>query len=381
VTDESSSGTERTCDYCGEEPDLGRPGLLGTFGAPNDPYDYLCIRHWRAFERGDLDLNGGLKTDGGHYASGIDQYDPDDVPENHVSVFPWPGGKGRRSDWIISRMPPHDCYVEVFGGSAAIMYNKPPSHNEVYNDVNDDLVQFFKMLRNRGDGLAEWVRNVPYSRSLYEDWIDDFLAGHRPDDPIERAGRFWSLRYMQFAARPDKKAGFKVRNYWNPARTFDNAKGQLQELADRFRAVTIEHRDYRKILDGYDALWSDPDEPDVLFYLDPPYIGTEHYYNDEFDHEAFVDALAAVDGYWMCSYSELPEGLEEYHVLARQRRHRMTRSNASEATEHLVCNFNPFECSQFLASGVQQTLAHATDGGNSRSVEPGTDRSGGGDGG
>lgn len=288
----------------------------------------------------------------------------DDPPENHVSVFPWPGGKGRRSDWIISRIPAHDCYVEVFGGSAAILYNKPRSHNEVYNDVNDDLVQFFEVLRDRGDELAEWVRDVPYSRSLYEDWIGDFLDGYRPDDPVERAGRFWTLRFMQFAARPNKKAGFKVRNYWNPARTFDNAKSRLREIADRFAAVTIEHRDYQKILEGYDAAWNDPDDPDVLFYLDPPYVGTEHYYSLEFDHERFVDALADIEGRWMCSYSELPDGLDDYHVLSRERRHRMTRSNASEATEHLVCNFDPAREPSFVdRSTRQETLVAAADGG------------------
>jgi len=61
----STRDTERTCDYCGEEPDLTRPGLLGTYGGSNDPYDYLCIRHWRAFKRGELDFDGGPVTDGG----------------------------------------------------------------------------------------------------------------------------------------------------------------------------------------------------------------------------------------------------------------------------------------------------------------------------
>ncbi|MFW6435951.1 MAG: DNA adenine methylase [Halovenus sp.] len=300
-----------------------------------------------------------------------DADDYSDVPDNHVSVFPWPGGKGRRSDWIIERMPPHDTYVEVFGGSAAILYNKPRSHNEVYNDVNDDLVQFFEVLRDRPDDLAAWVRNVPYARRLYSRWAEAFVDGYRPDDPIERAGRFWCLRYMQFAAKPYEKSGFKVRNYWNPARTFDNAKDRLQELADRFKAVTIENRDFERILEGYDAAWDDSDEPDVLFYLDPPYMGTEHYYSLEFDHDRFVEALADVDGRWMCSYSDLPDGLAgEYYVLSRTRRHRMTRSNASEATERLVCNFDPSESGQFLASGVQETLSSAIDDGRPNTETP-----------
>jgi DNA adenine methylase len=316
-------------------------------------------------------------TNGNHTRDTYRADGNEDSPENHVSVFPWPGGKGRRSDWIISKIPPHDCYVEVFGGSAAILYNKPRSHNEVYNDVNDDLVQFFKVLRDREDELSQWVRDVPYARSLHSDWIDAYLDGYRPDDPIERAGRFWCLRYMQFAAKPFEESGFKVRNYWNPARTFDNAKARLRELTDRFDAVTIENRDWSAVVGGYDASWDDPDHPDVLFYLDPPYVGTEHYYALEFDHEAFVDGLEEIDGRWMCSYAEIPDGLEDYYVLDRERRHRMTRSNASEATEHLVCNFDPTREPSFVdESTSQQTLFTAADGGNRREVGPDIDQEG-----
>lgn len=286
-----------------------------------------------------------------------------DPPENHVSVFPWPGGKGRRSDWIISRMPPHDCYVEVFGGSAAILYNKPPSHNEVYNDVNDDLVQFFEVLRNRSDELAEWLECVPYARSVYEEWVHAFFDGYRPDDPIERAGRFFALRHMQFAGDARMPNGFKVRNYWNPARSFNNARERLFELADRFAEVTIEHRDWIELVDGYGAQWNDPDDPDVLFYLDPPYVGQEYYYDVTFDHEAFVDGLADIEGRWMLSYTELPDGLADYHVLDRTRRHRMCRGNDAETTEHLVCNFDPDRVPSFIDTGSRQSKLASISGG------------------
>jgi hypothetical protein len=93
-TGQVSDDTERTCDYCGEEPDLGRPGLLGTVGGPNDPYDYLCIRHWRAFERGDLDLDSSLVTDGG-----TDRPDVETIGD----------GGGPRDDPLI---PCHQCGTE-----------------------------------------------------------------------------------------------------------------------------------------------------------------------------------------------------------------------------------------------------------------------------
>ncbi len=267
---------------------------------------------------------------------------------NRVSVFPYPGGKGRNSDWIIEKIPPHDTFVEVFGGSAAITFNKPVSKYEVYNDVNDDLVQFFNVLRERTDELVEWVRRVPYSRALYEDWVDQYYEGYRPDDPIARAGRFFTLRYMQFAGSISGPNGFKTCAKRSPARTFDNARERLHELASRFRDVVIENKDYRDVLADYDHT-----DVDVVFYCDPPYMDAEHYYGREFDHEEFVETLADVDSRWMVSYSEIPDALREYHVLKRERRHRMLKEE-NDTTERLVCNFDPESVPRFVSTEQSQ---------------------------
>lgn len=269
-------------------------------------------------------------------------------PGNQVSVFPYPGGKGRKAEWIIDKMPPHTCFCDVFGGSGAIIYNKPPSGNEVYNDRNEDLVQFFRVLRNREDELVEFLQAVPYSRSLYSEWVEDFYTGYRPDDPVERAARFFMLRYAQFAGDISRKNGFKVRAKRSPARTFDNARNRIHELADRFSQVIIENRDYSEILRDYDDT-----DVDVLFYCDPPYVGTEGYYSGEFDHKSFVDQLHKVDSDWMVSYSDLPDGLDEFHIVERERRHRMTRD--SDTTERLVCNFDPDRRPQFVSDDLKQT--------------------------
>jgi len=277
---------------------------------------------------------------------------------NHVSVFPYPGGKGREADWILEKIPPHDTFVDVFGGSGAIIYNKPPSTNEIYNDANNDLVQFFEVLRERTDDLEAFVRNTPYARSVYEEWVTAFFNGYRPDDPVERAGRFWALRYMQFAGDISMANGFKVLAKRSPSRTFDNARDRLQELADRFRDVTIENRDYRRILETYDDT-----DVDVVFYCDPPYVDTEHYYGVDFDHADFVDALTDVESDWMGSYADLPRGLEDIgYVLSRDRRHRMCRGE-NESIEHLVCSFDPAERASFVDREHTQETLVSTDGG------------------
>jgi DNA adenine methylase len=203
-------------------------------------------------------------------------------------TFPYPGGKGGISDWIVDTMPDHETYVEVFGGGAGVLYQKPRSKYEIYNDADKDLAQFFTVLRDRPDDLAEWLRSVPYSRAQYDQWVAEFYNGVRPDDPIERAGIFFSLRYMQFLGIASTPNGFKTRARRSPARTFDNARKRIHTLARRFDQVTVESQDYHEILEKYDD-----SAVDVLFYADPPYVGGEDQYKGEFEHQVSVLHKAA----------------------------------------------------------------------------------------
>ncbi|GIW05154.1 MAG: hypothetical protein KatS3mg059_1774 [Thermomicrobiales bacterium] len=105
----------------------------------------------------------------------------------HLQAFKWFGGKGRLVHRIIALMPPHRIYVEPFGGAATVLLNKPPSPVEVYNDVDEGLVGFFRVLSDP-DLFAQFYRRVavlPYSRKLYDDarrtWRDE-------PDPVKRAG-------------------------------------------------------------------------------------------------------------------------------------------------------------------------------------------------
>jgi len=253
------------------------------------------------------------------------------------NTIPYPGGKGSLADWIINSMPEHDTYVEVFGGSAGVLVSKPRSKYEIYNDTNDDLTQFFRVVRDRPDELATWLQSVPYSRSQYEEWVEAFYDGFRPDDPVERAGRFFSLRYMQFAGVSSTSNGFKTRARRSPARTFDNARNRIQSLAERFSQVTIEQCDYSEVFDMYDD-----SSVDVLFYLDPPYVETENQYTEEFEHEAFVESLHGIENDWILSCKSVPEALNEHPIRERKSRHRMKRASGT-VTEKVVFNFDPSE--------------------------------------
>lgn len=265
-----------------------------------------------------------------------------------LSAFPYPGGKTTYCDEIISRMPDHRRYVEPFGGSAAVLLNKPSSYIEVYNDLDDDVVQFFRVLRERRAELESWLKQTPYSRSVYEEWVQSFYNGERPDDPVERAGRWFYLRYSQFNGSLDRRNGFKTGGKRNEARSFRGSIQDLETVAARFREVTIELEPYDKVLDRYD-------NPDTLFYLDPPYFETSsdrsHYrVGGEFDHGQFVDALRERDGDWMVSYEKLPPGLEDVAEVVDSYTAMYSMSyddERQERTEHIAMNFDPAERPDF----------------------------------
>lgn len=272
-----------------------------------------------------------------------------------TSVFPYPGGKSYLAPWIIDHIPPHRCYVEVFGGSAAVLVTKDESHIEVYNDRDGDLVQFFTVLREREDELVEWLQQTPYAREQHEAWKRAFYDGERPDGPIERAGRFFYLRYSQYAAKYRTASGFAAANQRNKARKFRNATEHLHEFAERFQNVQIENLDYAELMAQYDG-------EQTFFYADPPYVdeGDILYRHGEFDHERFVETLCELEGRWAVSYQRLPARLEEYTVVEQDRSQFMNKqhddaSRSTAATERLVMNYDVKETGRFQR-GTQTTL-------------------------
>lgn len=272
------------------------------------------------------------------------------------SVFPFPGGKSYLAPWIIKHFPPHKCYVEVFGGSAAVLVNKKKSHTEVYNDKDGDIVQFFRVLRERKGELVEWLNMTPYAREQHQKWKADFYSGELPDDPIERAGRFFYLRYSQYAAKYRTASGFAGAHQRNKARKLRNATEKLHKFADRFKNVQIECLDFAEVVERYDS-------ENTFFYADPPYMdeGDALYrHEDNFDHKKLVEVLKNTEGKWAVSYQRLPEELETYIVVEKGRSQFMNKqhnnkSRSTKATERLVMNYDLGETGRFQ-DHEQQTL-------------------------
>lgn len=274
-----------------------------------------------------------------------------------LNCFPYPGNKARHAEWIIQHIPEHECYVELFGGAAGVLFNKPRSKIEVYNDLNGDIPHFFKVLRDRGDELQEWLKNVPYSRQVYDKWADDYYDGFRPDDDIRRAGRFFALRYMQFGGKIDGKAGFAVSKYQNGPMTgqFRNSVRKIEEFRERVSDVVIENADYVECLERYDR-------EGTVFYADPPYQETEGKYNsDGFNHRKLAEKAKEIDGKILISYDSIPPNYgEQFNIVSKESSFAISQGTDKDTTEYLIMNFN--DSGEPIMSDVgQQTLSEVGD--------------------
>jgi DNA adenine methylase len=229
-----------------------------------------------------------------------------------VSPLHYFGGKYRLAPRIVSLMPPHHTYVEVFGGAAHVLFTKPPSAVEVYNDIDSRVVNFFRVLRDpqKAERLREMAENTPYSREEF------YVLRDREEfaDDVEEAWAFFVVNRMMFGAS-DGWGYDRAATSGGMARSlmcFLRATQRIEDAAQRLKRVIIEHDDWRKIIDRYDT-------QNTLFYLDPPYPldtrrnhGYKYEMSDE-DHRELADRLLSIEG--MAILTTYPSPL--YAVLER----------------------------------------------------------------
>lgn len=236
--------------------------------------------------------------------------------------FQYHGAKSTLAPEIIARFPSHLVYVEPFAGSAVVLLQKPPSYLEVYNDLNSDVVNFFRTLREQPDELIRLIKLTPYSHEECLLAQDNIRHGVELP-PLERAREFYVAAGQTISGVRRYRSGWNRDTHANPqARctpkvdTWQNVE-HLYAVAARIRQVQIEHEDVFTVLSRYDAA-------DALFYLDPPYLlGTrahgKHYLEEaggktrqselEF-HKHLSDALHSLRGMALLSGYASPEYAE-----------------------------------------------------------------------
>lgn len=210
-------------------------------------------------------------------------------------VLKYYGGKFRLARWIISHFPKHESYVEPFGGGGSVLFQKKPSPLETYNDLDGDVCNFFRVLRDRPDELVRVIRLTPWSR-------DEFGICLVPEgNEIERARRlFFRLKMSMHGGTRAIASNF--RRHKSRTSPVTGIKPQvIYDAAKRLAAVQIENREACRLI-------GDMDSESTLFYVDPPYVTStrtdKNRYTHELDdegHSRIAEVLARVKGFVVLS--------------------------------------------------------------------------------
>lgn len=184
--------------------------------------------------------------------------------------------------WIIEHFPAHRVYVEPFGGAGSVLLRKDKSYAEVWNDLDQNVVNLFQVLRSdRAGELVEKLRLTPFS-------FTEFKTAYEPDDdPVERARRLVIRSFMGFGSNGHNRVtGFRAnsnRSGTTPAHDWSNYPNALVAIIERLRGVVVESRDAKAVMAQHDG-------PNTLHYVDPPYVfETRTDMSNDYAHELSDD--------------------------------------------------------------------------------------------
>lgn len=248
--------------------------------------------------------------------------------KSKLIAFGWYGGKYSHLGWLLPLLPEAHHYCEPFSGSGAVLLNRRPSPVETYNDIDGEVVNFFRVLRDQPDELTRLIALTPFSREEFYGAVAD---AWQVNDPVERARRFY-VRARQ--ARTGLAQTASLGRWANCKGTSRSGMSgvvsrwlggvdALPEIAERLARVQIENRPATDVVRLYDG-------PETLFYCDPPYLhatrGDSKAYGFEMrddEHAELADTLrscqgkVALSGYRNALMDELYRGWRRHDAGVR----------------------------------------------------------------
>lgn len=244
------------------------------------------------------------------------------------------GGKFRLAAWLLQHFPPHRIYVEPYGGAASVLLQKPKCYAEVYNDLDGEIVNLFRVLQDdaKAARLIELLHLTPFARSEFE------LAWQPDDNDIENARRTIIRAQMGFGSGSATKgsSGFRSdtsRRYTTAQMDWVKYPQVLPPIINRLRGVVLENRPAIQVIANHDT-------PETLFYVDPPYLHetrvmahTNRYYRHEMtdsDHIELLDALDRVSG--MVVLNGYPSDMYDDRLSHWHRYSTLSRASANRGT-------------------------------------------------
>ncbi len=252
------------------------------------------------------------------------------------SFIGWVGGKQRLREEIISNFPTdHKMYVEVFGGAGWVLFARDKhAQEEVYNDINSELVNLFRCVKYHKDELKKELNYMISAREFFSDYKLQLSSVGLTD--IQRAARFFYTIKYSF--------GSKGQHYATRGKSIANTVSRLDEIATRLNKVVIENKSYEEVISKYDR-------NSTLFYLDPPYYKTEKYYQrtkgkfDIHSHQSLRNILSKIKGRFVLSYNDdeyIRDLYKNFNVTSVIRKESLsiTGKNNNEYKEIIITNFD-----------------------------------------
>jgi DNA adenine methylase len=226
------------------------------------------------------------------------------------SLIGWVGGKKNLRKYILPMIPKHDLYCEVFGGAGWVLFGKSPDkeqwqldkkvrYKEIYNDVNSELVNFWKHIKHHPNAFVTELNEHIVSREIWDDFFKKSTDGiNAVSTELQRAIRFYYLLTMSYGSMSGHFCCKNSRVNALPLKNLEIA----QKATERLKNVNIECLDFEKLITKFDG-------ENTFFYLDPPYYQKEDLYisldTPIFDgHERLAETLKNIKGKFLLSYND-----------------------------------------------------------------------------
>lgn len=251
------------------------------------------------------------------------------------------GGKNRFVSTILPLIPDHTTYVEPFSGGAQIFFRKEPAKVEVLNDLDGELVNFYRVCQSHYEELIRYLRFMVLSREWY-----GRLQRTPPESltDIQRAARYLYLQKSTFGGRVANQA-YAIHVVQRPNFSPDRLREVIERTHKRLDRVQIENMPYEKAICKFDR-------PSTFFYIDPPYYGVKGLYRFDFDHAQFeqlAEQLRTIQGKFLLSVNDRPQLraiFASFHITTITVSYSLQKHAGRRYSELLISNYERPDGSQ-----------------------------------
>lgn len=233
------------------------------------------------------------------------------------SPIRWAGGKYRIRKKILEILPPHQCYIEVFGGAGWVLFGKQQSKVEILNDIDGEVMNFFRVVKQKPKELIRSFKWDLVSREEFETLRDMPPEQIAASTDVDRAHRFFYLIMASWGGEfgnPRFQTSISDGGHGNRLiGALKNINTRITEAHKRLQTVIIESRDWKECIDQYDG---DYQTKQIVMYLDPPYpdnnVNYHHNMRSWDDHVLLAQKLRLMKSHFILSTYDLPRIRELY---------------------------------------------------------------------